>query len=129
MNNIPHHVAIIMDGNCRWARDRGHEVLLDMKSAGTLKMIARQWPHDRGIRWLTAFAFSFEKLTRPKPEIDGLMLLMRRFLENDVNELHAENVRLRVIGTRDRLSSRLVRLIEWAEEKQPEIPDSISASP
>ena len=57
------------------------------------------------------------------------MLLMRRFLENDVNELHAENVRLRVIGTRDRLSSRLVRLIEWAKRKQPEIPDSISASP
>lgn len=117
MNNIPHHVAIIMDGNRRWARDRGHEVLFGHeKGAGTLKMIAHQ-AHDRGIRWLTAFAFSFENWTRPKPEIDGLMLLMRRFLENDVNELHAENVRLRVIGTRDRLSSRLVRLIEWAEEE------------
>ena len=115
MTNIPHHMAIIMDGNRRWARQSGYDSLFGHEQgANTLKSIARL-ADNRGVRWLTAFAFSFENWTRPKPEVDGLMLLMRRFLENNVRELDSENVKLRVIGSRDRLSPRLVRLIEWAE--------------
>ena len=67
------------------------------------------------MRWLTAFAFSFENWSRPKVEIDGLMGLLRGFLENDVGELNKQNVKLRVIGNRSRFSPKLLDLIEWAE--------------
>ena len=90
---------------------RGHQ-----QGAETLKTVTRH-AHGRGIRWLTAFAFSFENWSRPKPEVDGLMSLLRGFLENDVGVLSEENVKLRVIGNRSRFSPRLARLIEWAEEK------------
>ena len=117
MNNTPHHIAIIMDGNRRWAKRNGREAIFGHEQgAKTLKNIART-VHEKGCRWLTVFAFSFENWTRPKAEVDGLMLLLRRFLENDINELNGENVKLRVIGSRDRLSSRLGSLIEWAENE------------
>ena len=85
------------------------------KGADVLKQAAR-YAHDHEVRWLTAFAFSFENWSRPKVEIDGLMGLLRGFLENDVGELHKQNVKLRVIGNRSRFSAKLVELIEWAEQ-------------
>jgi undecaprenyl diphosphate synthase len=90
---------------------RGHQ-----QGSNTLKTIARH-AHDRGIHWLSAFAFSSENWSRPRPEVDGLMGLLRGFLENDINELGDENVKLRVIGNRSRLSSHLCELIEWAEHE------------
>ena len=115
MSNKPHHLAIIMDGNRRWARQRGlSPVLGHKKGADILKEVAR-YAHDHEVRWLTAFAFSFENWSRPKVEIDGLMGLLRGFLENDVGELNKQNVKLRVIGNRSRFSPKLVDLIEWAE--------------
>jgi len=115
MSNKPHHLAIIMDGNRRWARQRGLSTVLGhKKGAEILKEVARH-ANDEGVRWLTAFAFSFENWSRPKVEIDGLMGLLRNFLENDVGELHKQNVKLRVIGSRSRFSPKLVELIEWAE--------------
>lgn len=115
MSNTPHHLAIIMDGNRRWARQRGlSPVLGHKKGADVLKDVAR-YAHDNEVRWLTAFAFSFENWSRPKVEIDGLMGLLRGFLENDVGELHKQNVKLRVIGSRSRFSPKLVELIEWVE--------------
>lgn len=115
MSNKPHHLAIIMDGNRRWARQRGlSPVLGHKKGADVLKEVAR-YAHDQEVRWLTAFAFSFENWSRPKVEIDGLMGLLRGFLENDVGELNKQNVKLRVIGNRSRFSPKLVDLIEWAE--------------
>ena len=116
MSKKPHHLAIIMDGNRRWARQRGlSPVLGHKKGADVLKQAAR-YAHDHEVRWLTAFAFSFENWSRPKVEIDGLMGLLRGFLENDVGELHKQNVKLRVIGNRSRFSAKLVELIEWAEQ-------------
>ena len=116
MSKKPHHLAIIMDGNRRWARQRGlSPVLGHKKGADVLKQAAR-YAHDHEVRWLTAFAFSFENWSRPKVEIDGLMGLLRGFLENDVGELHKQNVKLRVIGNRSRFSAKLVDLIEWAEQ-------------
>lgn len=113
----PHHLAIIMDGNRRWSRQRGIPVLRGhQQGSNTLKTIARH-AHDRGIRWLSAFAFSSENWSRPRPEVDGLMGLLRGFLENDISELNDENVKLRVIGSRSRLSSHLGKLIEWAEHE------------
>jgi len=117
MPTTPHHLAIIMDGNRRWSRQRGVAVLRGhQQGSNTLKTIARH-AHDRGIRWLSAFAFSSENWTRPRPEVDGLMGLLRGFLENDISELNAENVKLRVIGNRSRLVSHLGKLIEWAEQE------------
>lgn len=115
MNKIPHHLAIIMDGNRRWARQRGIAAIRGHRQgADTLKDIARE-ASNLDIRWLTAFAFSFENWSRPKPEIDGLMGLLRSFLENDIGELNDQNVKLRVIGNRERLGAKLVGLIDWAE--------------
>ena len=115
MSKTPHHLAIIMDGNRRWARARATSpVFGHKKGADVLKDIAR-CAHDCDVRWLTAFAFSFENWSRPKIEIDGLMSLLRGFLENDVGELNMENVKLRVIGNRSRFTPKLIELIEWAE--------------
>ena len=115
MTTVPHHLAIIMDGNRRWARQRGlPSVNGHRRGAETLKDIARH-ASEQNVRWLTAFAFSFENWSRPKPEIDGLMSLLRGFLENDIGELNEQNVKLRVIGDRQRFGSRLVELIDWAE--------------
>ena len=117
MTKSPHHLAIIMDGNRRWARQRGMPALYGhQRGAETLKAVTRH-AHGRGIRWLTAFAFSFENWSRPKPEVDGLLGLLRGFLENDVGVLNEENVKLRVIGNRSRFTSRLGELIDWAEHE------------
>ncbi len=117
MPKTPHHLAIIMDGNRRWSKQRGIPILRGhQQGSNTLKTIARH-AHDRGIRWLSAFAFSSENWSRPRPEVDGLMGLLRGFLENDISELNDENVKLRVIGNRSRLSSHLGELIEWAEQE------------
>ena len=117
MPKTPHHLAIIMDGNRRWSRQRGIPVLRGhQQGSGTLRTIARH-AHDRGTRWLTAFAFSSENWSRPRPEVDGLMGLLRGFLENDISDLNDENVKLRVIGNRSRLSSHLGELIAWAEQE------------
>lgn len=106
-----------MDGNRRWSRQRGLAVLRGhQQGASTLKTITRH-AHDRGIRWLSAFAFSNENWTRPRPEVGGLMGLLRGFLENDVAELDNENVKLRVIGNRSRFSQNLGKLIDLAERK------------
>jgi len=105
-----------MDGNRRWARQRGlTSVLGHKKGAEVLKDVAR-YAHDRQVRWLTAFAFSFENWSRPKIEVDGLIALLRGFLENDVGELNEQNVKLRVIGNRSRFAPKLIELIEWAEQ-------------
>lgn len=117
MTATPHHLAIIMDGNRRWSRQRGIPVLRGhQQGASKLKTITRH-AHDRGVRWLSAFAFSNENWTRPRPEVDGLMGLLRGFLENDVAELDNENVKLRVIGNRSRFSQNLRNLIDWAERE------------
>ena len=117
MSEIPHHLAIIMDGNRRWARKRGLNVLLGHdRGADALRDIS-SFAYDSGVKWLTVFAFSAQNWARPKSEVDGLMMLMRRFLQADAEELLKENVKLRVIGRRDRLTDDLVVLIEDVETR------------
>lgn len=95
---IPQHLAIIMDGNRRWAKQhrldalRGHS-----EGSSTIKAIARH-AHERGISYLTAFAFSSENWKRPKFEVMGLLELMKRFLMQDLQTLMDDNVVLRIIG-------------------------------
>ena len=117
MSEKPHHLAIIMDGNRRWARKRGLNVLLGHdRGADALRDIC-SFAYDAGVKWLTVFAFSAQNWARPKSEVDGLMMLMRRFLKADAEELLKENVKLRVIGRRDRLTDDLVVLIEDVETR------------
>ena len=112
----PRHVAIIMDGNGRWAAARGLP-----RSAGhrrgveALRRTVRA-AGELGIGFLTIFSFSSENWARPPAEVRDLMALLRRFIRNDLAELHANNVRVRVIGEREGLAPDILRLLAEAEE-------------
>jgi undecaprenyl diphosphate synthase len=112
---LPVHVAIIMDGNGRWATARGLT-----RTAGHRKGIETvrrtvEMVGERGIPYPTLFGFSSENWRRPAAEVEDLMLLLRFYLRSEIAELHKQNVRLRVIGERDKLASDIVKLIERAE--------------
>jgi len=98
ITKIPTHVAIIMDGNGRWAKARGL-TRLEGHKAGTenLRGIIRACV-DFGIKYLTVYAFSTENWTRPSDEVNGLMLLLESVVENELAELHREGVQIRHIG-------------------------------
>jgi undecaprenyl diphosphate synthase len=98
------HLAIIMDGNRRWAYAHGFEVLKGHHhGADTLEAISRA-AIDQKIEWLTVFAFSSENWQRPAGEVKGLMVLMKQFILTRAKELIDNNIRLRIIGRRDRFS-------------------------
>jgi undecaprenyl diphosphate synthase len=107
INQLPVHIAIIMDGNGRWAKKRllnrikGHE-----KGSKTVRTVVRCC-REIGIRYLTLYAFSTENWQRPKKEVDALMVLLIKFLQSELNELVENNIRLRVIGQVDRLPSEV----------------------
>lgn len=113
---LPQHVAIIMDGNGRWAKARGLP-----RTAGHRKGIEAvrrtvEAARELGIPYLTMFGFSSENWRRPEGEIFDLMQLLRFYLRSEIAELHKNGVRLRVIGDRSRLSGDIVTMIENAEE-------------
>ena len=111
-----HHLAIIMDGNRRWASTHGFEALKGHhKGADTLEAISRA-AIDQKIEWLTVFAFSSENWQRPATEVMGLMSLMKRFIRTRSKELIDNNIRLRVIGRRDRFSDDLQDAIDDVEK-------------
>ncbi|HEX3859409.1 MAG TPA: polyprenyl diphosphate synthase, partial [Pseudolabrys sp.] len=97
---VPRHVAIIMDGNGRWAAARGlPRVEGHRRGVEALRRTVRA-AGEIGVRFLTIFSFSAENWSRPAAEIGELMGLLRRFIRNDLAELHKSNVRVRVIGER-----------------------------
>lgn len=113
---VPAHVAIIMDGNGRWAEKRGLPRLAGHKQgAEAVERIVRA-AAEKGIKVLTLFAFSTENWKRPEEEVDGLMGLLRLYLRSKTAEMHKNNVRLKIIGDRQRLSSDIVASIQSAEE-------------
>ena len=115
MVKTPHHTAIIMDGNRRWAKGRGLEIIRGHnQGAETLKDICKAASENQ-IRWLTVFAFSAQNWNRPEPEVSGLLALMRRFLMREIEELMQSNIRLRVIGSRSNFSKDLHLLINKSE--------------
>ncbi|MGB1864312.1 MAG: polyprenyl diphosphate synthase [Candidatus Puniceispirillum sp.] len=115
MVKIPHHTAIIMDGNRRWAKGRGLDIIRGHnQGAETLKDICKAASENQ-IRWLTVFAFSAQNWNRPEPEVSGLLALMRRFLMREIEELMQNNIRLRVIGSRSNFSKDLHLLINNSE--------------
>lgn len=115
-NSTPAHIAIIMDGNHRWAKKRhlpgaaGHRA-----GAKRLRQIAEACA-DRGVENLTLFAFSTENWQRPSREVNLLMDLMRHVMENDLAELHKREVRLRVIGDRSRFAPDIQKKMRECEE-------------
>ena len=111
----PRHVAIIMDGNGRWAKARGMPRFLGHRSGVEALRRAVRVAGDRGISYLTVFAFSSENWKRPAEEVEELLGLLKRFLRRDLAELHANNVRVVSIGERASLSDDLLALIENAE--------------
>ena len=111
----PNHVAIIMDGNGRWAKARGlPRVAGHRRGADAVRRVVRG-AGELGIPVLTLFAFSTENWTRPADEVNDLMGLLRHYLRNELDELHKNGARLRVIGTREGLASDIVRDISDAE--------------
>jgi undecaprenyl diphosphate synthase len=112
----PRHVAIIMDGNGRWAaarglpRSEGHR-----RGVEALRKTVRA-AGELGIGFLTIFSFSSENWLRPPAEIRDLMGLLRRFIRHDLAELHGNNVKVRVIGDREGLDPDIRRLLEEAED-------------
>ena len=113
---VPRHVAIIMDGNGRWAAARGlPRVEGHRRGVEAVRRTVRA-ATDIGIQYLTIFSFSAENWTRPASEIGELMGLLRRFIRNDLADLHKANVRVRVIGEREGLAPDIARLLIEAEE-------------
>jgi undecaprenyl diphosphate synthase len=112
----PKHVAIIMDGNGRWAKARGLP-----RTAGHRKGVEAvrrtvEAARELGVPYLTMFGFSSENWRRPEGEVFDLMQLLRFYLRSEIAELHKNGVRLRVIGDRAKLSGDIVTMIEKAEE-------------
>ena len=113
----PLHVAIVMDGNGRWAKKRGLPRTLGHRAGvEALKRTVSAAP-DLGIGCLTVFGFSTENWSRPAGEVAELMALPKRYFETDIARLEREGVRVRVIGRREGLSGELVRLIEDAQAR------------
>ena len=113
--DMPRHVAIIMDGNGRWAAARGlARVEGHRRGVEALRKTVRA-ASDLGIRVLTIFSFSSENWSRPQSEIRDLLSLLRRFIRNDLADLHKSNVRVRVIGEREDLAPDIRGLLEEAE--------------
>ena len=114
--DVPRHVAIIMDGNGRWAAARGlPRVDGHRRGVEALRKTVRA-AGELGISILTIFSFSSENWSRPQSEIRDLLSLLRRFIRNDLVELHKSNVRVRVIGERDDLDPDIRRLLQEAED-------------
>jgi undecaprenyl diphosphate synthase len=111
------HVAIIMDGNGRWATRRGLPRLVGhRKGAERVHKIVDLCP-DIGVKYLTLFAFSTENWKRAETEVAGLMSLFRRYIVKEANKLHKNKVRVRFIGDRTRLDPKLIDMMAGLEEK------------
>jgi undecaprenyl diphosphate synthase len=112
----PRHVAIIMDGNGRWATSRGLPRVAGHRRGAEAVRRTVTAATELGIEYLTLFGFSSENWKRPTEEVDDLMGLLRHYLRGEIAELHKNGVRLRVIGRRERLPVDIVTLIANSEE-------------
>lgn len=114
---LAEHVAIIMDGNARWAKQRGLPTLSGHHAGVRALRRTVEAAPDLGIRSLTVYAFSTENWTRPEDEVSGLMDLFARTIEREFMDLHRQGVRIRFIGRRDRVTPRIRTLMDDMEER------------
>jgi undecaprenyl diphosphate synthase len=112
---LPRHIAIIMDGNGRWARARGLPRIAGHRRGGEAVRRTVAAARELGVPYLTLFGFSSENWRRPSTEIHDLMALLRHYLRGEIAELHNNGIRLKVIGHLSRLAPDIVALIEEAE--------------
>ena len=113
---IPRHVAVIMDGNGRWAKARGLPRAMGHKHGVENVRVVVERSLSLGIKYLTLFGFSSENWKRTPNEILDLMSLLRNYLDKEINELNEKNIQFKVIGDREKLDSDIVELIETAEQ-------------
>ena len=116
-NGIPVHVAIIMDGNGRWAKAKGLPRAAGHAQGAEAVRRTVKAASDLGIQYLTLYGFSLENWKRPAKEIADLMGLLRLYLRKEISELHREGVRIRFIGERSMLAADIISLIEMSEQK------------
>src|SRR4051795_2306648 len=112
----PRHVAIIMDGNGRWAARRGLPRVEGHRRGVEAVRRAVRSAIDLGVRYLTIYSFSSENWRRPAEEVSDLLGLLRRFIRNDLADLHASNVQVRIIGERRGLAPDILAPLNEAEE-------------
>lgn len=116
-DSIPNHLAIIMDGNRRWARRRGLAASAGHMQGASIVEAITEHAHQLGVKWLTLFAFSTENWNRSNEEINGLMGVLRYFLDKKVEKLLEKNVRLRIIGGLDRFPTAIQQQVLSVVEK------------
>jgi len=114
---LPRHIAIIMDGNGRWAASRGLPRVAGHREGAKAVRRTIQAAMDHGVRWLTLFAFSSENWQRPESEISDLTGLLRHYLRHELDELHENGVRLHVIGERSRFGAAIAAELAQAEAR------------
>jgi undecaprenyl diphosphate synthase len=113
---VPRHVAVIMDGNGRWAKKRFMpRVMGHQRGVESLRVVVRAC-RDLGVEYLTVFAFSSENWRRPEDEVSFLMSLFLKMLEREVASMHKNNIRLKIIGDRSRFDDRLQKTMQDAEQ-------------
>jgi undecaprenyl diphosphate synthase len=114
--NIPYHLGIILDGNRRWARERGLAPFEGHKRGLAIAKNVIEWCQEKGIKILTLFVFSTENWKRTKREVNFLMKLAKSAIDDNLEELHKAGVKIRVIGQREKLPVFLNKAILKAEE-------------
>ena len=114
--NVPEHIAVIMDGNGRWAKKRFMPRNFGHKAGADALEQALEDADDLGIKYLTVYAFSTENWKRSVEEVTGIMNLFRRYLENSIAKSNKNNVRVRVIGERSKLAPDIIKAITNLEE-------------
>jgi undecaprenyl diphosphate synthase len=115
-STVPAHVAIIMDGNGRWANARGLPRAMGHRKGVEAVREAVKTAAECGVSYLTLFAFSSENWSRPESEVSDLMGLLKAFIRRDLAVLHKQNVRIRIIGDKTNLSGDILPLLLEAEE-------------
>ncbi len=113
---VPTHVGIIMDGNGRWAAARGLPRLEGHRRGVEALRRTIRAAIELNVRYLTVYSFSTENWSRPAAEVDDLMFLLKRFIRNDLADLHRHDVRVKVIGVRDGLKPDIISLLHEAED-------------
>lgn len=116
MNRVPAHVSLIMDGNGRWARERGQERIYGHFEGVESVRACVEAAVETGVRYLSIYAFSEENWNRPQAEVDALMELMVKAMAAEMEKLDRNGVRFRVIGNRERLASSLNDVIDSCEK-------------
>jgi undecaprenyl diphosphate synthase len=117
LNSVPTHIGIIMDGNGRWARSRGHPASFGHRAGVRAIKRVLEGCEELGVKVLSVYAFSTENWSRPRAEVRALMRLFHETMQREINEMHRRGVRIVVSGRRDELSPRMRERIDEAMER------------